>query len=64
LNDVSQQIDDETFVEQIKLLQQKLYRQTAMVWTGEKLWQCVKSFKLRKIKHSKNDHSLPKLNPE
>jgi len=64
LNDVSQQIDDEIFVEQIKLLQQKLYRQAAMVWTGEKLWQCVHSFKLPKTNHLKKKDSLPMLNPE
>lgn len=64
LSDVLKHIDDDTFAEQIELLQQKLYRQFDISWSGEQLWQCVKSFKLIKPKRNKDKKGLPKLNPE
>ncbi len=64
LSDFIDKIDEEAFLQELEKLQKKLYKHPEMVWSGQKLWECCKSFNFTKRKVSINiDASLPEMYP-
>lgn len=58
-------INDPNFLQELHLLQNKLYQQTEIVWIGKNLWQCIKKFKIKKHVDGENSLDyLPSLNPD
>lgn len=63
--DILPHIQDPLFLQELTLLQNKLYNQTEMVWPGKKLWECWKSIKIKKNNVvEKKEEFLPSLYPE
>lgn len=63
--DILPLINDQDILQELHLLQNKLYKETNMAWSGKKLWQCIKAFKIKKTEAGKNSLDyLPLLNPK